>query len=151
MSDGVWPLEEVRAAATSVDFDRLVLDQIAADAGAPAAVVEVGDDPADDVGAVLAGLPVVSVAVGAGGRSWDLVLDDPGAALAGLRANPQAAVVAAQTLRRTERLGLEAERVGERIRPIRARPWPERPVSAANKSGRHPAATWPGCAYPRTL
>ena len=36
---------------------------------------------------------------------------------------------------------LEAERVGERIRFIRARPWPERPVSAANKSGKHPAAT----------
>ena len=106
MGDGVWPLEEVRAALASVDFDRLVLDQIAADAGAPAAVVDVGDDPADDVGAALAALPVVSVAVGAGGESWDLVLDDHGAALAGLRANPQAAVVAAQTLRRTERLGL---------------------------------------------
>ena len=26
--------------------------------------------------------------------------------------------------------------MGERIRPIRARPWPERPVSEANKSGR---------------
>ena len=106
VNDGVWPLEEVRAALASVDFDRLVLDQIAADAGAPTAVVDVGDDPADDVGAALAALPVVSVAVGAGGASWDLALDDPGAALAGLRANPQAAVVAAQTLRRTERLGL---------------------------------------------
>ena len=150
MNDGVWPLEEVRAAAASVDFDRLVLDQIAADAGAPAAVVEVGDDPADDVGAALAGLPVVSVAVGAGGRSWDLALDDPGAALAGLRANPQAAVVAAQTLRRTERLGLEAERVGERIRPVRARPWPERPVSAANKSGNDTAATRAAITYSRS-
>ena len=45
--------------------------------------------------------------------------------------------------------GLEAERVGERTRSIRARPWPERPVSAANKSGRHPAPTRRACPYPR--
>ena len=36
---------------------------------------------------------------------------------------------------------LEAERVGEQIRFIRARPWPERPVSEANKSGKHPVPT----------
>ena len=30
---------------------------------------------------------------------------------------------------------LEAERIGGRIGLIRARPWPERPVSAANMSG----------------
>ena len=106
MHGGVWPLEEVRAAAASVDFDRLVLDQIAASSGAPAAVVEVGDDPADDLGTALAGLPVVSVAVGAGGESWDLAVDDPGGVLDGLRANPQASVVAAQTLRRNAGLGL---------------------------------------------
>ena len=106
MHSDVWPLEEVRAAAASVDFDRLVLDQIAASAGAPAAIVDVGDDPADDLGAVLSALPVVSVAVGAGGGSWDLVVDDPGGVLDGLRANPQASVVAAQTLRRNAGLGL---------------------------------------------
>ena len=106
MHGEVWPLEEVRAAAASVDFDRLVLDQIAASAGAPAAVVDVGDDPADDLGAVLGALPVVSVAVGAGGGSWDLVVNDPGGVLDGLRANPQASVVAAQTLRRNAGLGL---------------------------------------------
>ena len=99
MHGGIWPLEEVRAAVVSVDFDRLVLDQIAASAGAPAVVVEVGDDPADDVGAALSTLPVASIALGAGGESWDLVLDDPGPALDGLRANPQASVMAAQTLR----------------------------------------------------
>ena len=44
----------------------------------------------------------------------------------------------------------EAERMGERIRPIRARPWPERPVSAANTSGRHPARRW-AWAYRRML
>ena len=99
-----WPLEEVRAAVASVDFDRLALDAIAAAAGAPAVVVDVGDDPADDVGAALAELPVVSIALGAGGESWDLVLDDPGPVLEGLRASPQAAVVAAQTLRRGSRL-----------------------------------------------
>ena len=104
--DGIWPLQELRAAAVSVDFDRLVLDQIAAEAGAPAVMVDVGDDPADDLGTALAALPVVSVAMGAGGESWDLAVDDPGPALEGLRANPQAAVVAAQTLRRTGQLGL---------------------------------------------
>lgn len=105
MRGGVWPLQEVRAVAASVDFDRLVLDQIAASAGAPVVAVEVGDDPADDVGAVLASLPVVSVAVGAGGESWDLAVDDPGPALKGMRASPQASVVAAQTLRLNAGLG----------------------------------------------
>ena len=106
MQGGVWPLEELRPAVASVDFDRLVLDQIAAAAGMPAVVVDVDDDPADDVGTALAALPVVSVAVGSGGEAWDLTLDDPGPALEGLRANPQASVVAAQTLRRNARLGL---------------------------------------------
>jgi hypothetical protein len=93
-------LEEIRAAVVSVDFDRLALDGIAAAAGVPAVVVDVGDDPADEVGSALAALPVVSVAVGSGGESWDVALEDPGPALEGLRANPQASVVAAQTLRR---------------------------------------------------
>jgi len=106
MHGGIWPLEELRSAVGSVDFDRLALDGIAAAAGVPAVVVDVGDDHADDVGGALAALPVVSVAVGAGGESWDMTLDDPGPALEGLRANPQAAVVAAQTLRRTGQLGL---------------------------------------------
>ena len=106
MHGGIWPLEEIRAAVVSVDFDRLVLDGIAAAAGVPAVVVDVGEDPADDVGIALAALPVVSVAMGAGGESWDIALDDPGPALEGLGANPQASVVAAQTLRRNARLGL---------------------------------------------
>ena len=54
MHGGIWPLEEIRSAVVSVDFDRLVLDGIAAAAGAPAVVVGVGDDPADDVGTALA-------------------------------------------------------------------------------------------------
>ena len=106
MHGGIWPLEEVRAAIDSVDFDRLAMDGIAAATGVPAVVVDVGDDPADDVGAGLATLPLVAVALGAGGQSWDLVLDDPGPALQGLRANPQASVVAAQTLRLGTRLSL---------------------------------------------
>ena len=104
MHSGIWPLEEARAAVASVDFDRLVLDGIAAAAGGPAVVVGVGDDPADDMGTALAGLPVVSIAVGAGGQSWDLALDDPDPVLEGLLANPQASVVAAQTLRLGARL-----------------------------------------------
>ena len=107
MHGGIWPLEEIRSAVVSVDFDRLVLDGIAAAIGMPAVVVDVADDPADDVGEALAALPVVSVAVGAGGESWDLALDDPGPALDGLRANPQASVVAAQTLRLGSRLSLD--------------------------------------------
>ncbi len=102
----IWPLEELTPVVGSVDFDRLVLIGIASAGGVPAVVVDVGDDTADDVGAALSALPVVSVAVGAGGETWDLALDDPGPALEGLRANPQAAVVSAQTLRRTGQLGL---------------------------------------------
>ena len=48
-------------------------------------------------------------------------------------------------------LSLEAERIGERFRFIRARPWPERPVSAANKSGRHPLAARIPLTYLRAL
>lgn len=46
---------------------------------------------------------------------------------------------------------LAAERVGELILHTWARPRPERPVSAASKSGRHKAA--PRCAitYPRAF
>ena len=106
MHGGIWPLEEVRAAIDSVDFDRLVIDGIAAAAGVPAVIVDVGDDPADDVGTALAALPVVAIALGAGGGSWDLALDDPDPALEGLQANPQASVVAAQTLRLGPRLRL---------------------------------------------
>ncbi len=47
--------------------------------------------------------------------------------------------------------GLEAERIGERFRPIRARPWPERPVSAANKSGKDTLATRLALTYLRAL
>ncbi|GEM_PF-874414 len=46
---------------------------------------------------------------------------------------------------------LEPEQAGGRILPIRARPWPERPVSAANKSGRHALWTPSGAAQPRDL
>ena len=38
---------------------------------------------------------------------------------------------------KANRSGNTTERVGGRIRSIRARPWPERPVSKANKSGKH--------------
>ena len=106
MHGGIWPLEELRSVVASVDFDRLVLDGIAAANGVPAVIVDVGDDPADDVGTALGTLPAVSVAVGTGGESWDLALSDPGPALEGLRANPHASVVAAQTLRRGTPLGL---------------------------------------------
>ncbi len=40
---------------------------------------------------------------------------------------------------------IEAEQAGTRIQPTRARPWPERPESAANKSGK-PGATDEGAA-----
>ena len=44
----------------------------------------------------------------------------------------------------------EAERAGGPTRLIRARPWPERPVSAANKSGRYPAPARDAPACSRT-
>ena len=37
------------------------------------------------------------------------------------------------------------------MQSIRARPWPERPVSAANKSGNDTAATRVTRTYPRTF
>ena len=46
---------------------------------------------------------------------------------------------------------LEAERLGARTRSIRARPWPERPVSTVNESGRHPAPKRPALTYLRSL
>ena len=97
-----WSLAEARAAAAGPDLDRIV-----GDAGAAAVAVDTGDDPADDVGRALARLPAVAVAAGAGGAAWDVVADDPGPALAGAEANPDAAVMAAQTLRRTAALSLD--------------------------------------------
>ncbi len=105
MARRVWPLEEARAAAASVDFGRLVLDGLVG-AGPPVLAVDVGIDPANDVAAALTALPVVAVAVGAGGDGWDVVTGDPEPVRAGVRAAPEAAVVAAQTLRRTARLSL---------------------------------------------
>lgn len=98
-------MDEARAAAASVDFDRLVLDGLVG-AGPPVLAVDVGIDPANDVAAALTALPVVAVAVGAGGDGWDVVTGDPEPVHAGARAAPEAAVVAAQTLRRTARLPL---------------------------------------------
>ena len=111
----VWALEEIRGASVSVDFDRLMCDVCTAESGVPAVPVAVGDDPADDVGAALAELPVVSIAVGSGGESWDLVIDDPGPAVEGVRASPRASVVAAQTLRRGAGLGLRGALVVESL------------------------------------
>ncbi len=106
MSGDAWPLDEIRPVLGSVDFDRLVLDNLAAATGTRAVVVDVGDDPSDDVGAALARLPVVAIAVGAGGESWDVVVEDPEPPLAAVRSTPMAAVVAAQTLRRSQQLDL---------------------------------------------
>ena len=106
MRGRVWTVEEARGACVSVDFDRLVLDGMTSRSGVPVAVVDVGDDPADDVGSALAALPVVSIAVGAGGKAWDIVVDDPEPVVAAVAAVPMASVVAAQTLRLRERLCL---------------------------------------------
>lgn len=96
-----WSLAEARAAAANPDLDRIVYD-----AGAAAVAVDTGDDPADDVGRALARLSAVTVAAGAGSGAWDVVTPDPAAVLAGAEANSDAAVVAAQTLRRTAALSL---------------------------------------------
>lgn len=96
-----WSLDEARAAAAGPDLDRIV-----AEAGAAAVAVDTGDDPADDVGRALTRLPAVAVAAGAASGAWDAAAADPAALLAGVEANPDAAVVAAQTLRLTAALGL---------------------------------------------
>ena len=95
-----WSLEEARRAVSDPDLDR----RIGAIHGVPAVVVTVGDEPADDIAARLARLPVVSIAAGAGGSTWDATADDPEPILAGVLASPRASVVAAQVLRSTEAL-----------------------------------------------
>ncbi len=97
-----WSLAEARTVLAGPDLDRAV-----ADGKAAAVAVATGDDPADDVGRALARLPVVAVAAGAGSDAWDVVAADPGPVLAGVEANPDASVIAAQTLRRTAVLGLD--------------------------------------------
>ena len=103
--DRLWSPSDARAACASPDFDRIVLDEIADWPALPAVFVDVGEDPCDDVASALTSLPVVAVAVGEGGDSWDLTVEDPEPIHRGLRTAPIAAVVAAQTLRGSARLG----------------------------------------------
>ncbi len=142
-SDALWESGQPVSAANKSGNDPAVTQR----AGA--------DFDGDAVAAALARMPGAPGVMGlvSGPLTWSL--------RAGSSAAPEDAVDAASDLacdrlrelaeRGVERIavletwadGVEAERTGERIRPIRARPWPERPVSAANKSGNGPAATRP--------
>lgn len=106
MRVSLWPLADARAACASPDFNRIVLDDVCDWPTLPAVFVDVGDDPADDVASALVKLPVVAVAVGSGSESWDLTVSDPEPINEGIRVSPIAAVVAAQTLRRSTNLDM---------------------------------------------
>ncbi|MCY4425201.1 MAG: isocitrate/isopropylmalate family dehydrogenase [Acidimicrobiaceae bacterium] len=83
---------------------------------------------------------------GAAGEHPGVSLDDyrPEHSIIGLRQRYDLRV----SIRNIVRVDPEAERVDERDQPRRARPWPERPVSAANKSGNNTASNDGAAARP---
>ena len=94
-----WSGAEARAAVAAPDLDR----RVGVVHDVPAVVVDLGDDDGADIAEALTALPAVAIGCGdnpAGG--WDVATTDPGPALNGVRAAPQASVVTAQVLRRTE-------------------------------------------------
>lgn len=93
-----WSGDDARAALAGPDLDRMV----GAAHGVPAVVVELGADPGDDLAAALTALPVVAIGHGSDpGAGWDIATTDPDPVIDGIVAAPSAAVVTAQTLRRT--------------------------------------------------
>lgn len=91
-----WSGRQTRAAIAAPDLDR----RLGAAYGVPALVVDVGDDPGDDLAAALAALPVVTIGHGAAaGGEWDIATTDPTEAIRGVLAAPRAAVATAQVLR----------------------------------------------------
>jgi hypothetical protein len=97
-----WTLEEAAAVAASPDLHHI----LGAAAGVPILAVDVGErtDESDELGAVLADLPIVAMAVGAGPHSsWDLAAEEPGSVIDAVLASPNASVIAAQVLRGQER------------------------------------------------
>jgi len=105
-----WSREEARAAIAAPDLDR----RLGAAIGVDALIVDLDDDPGDDLAEVLTTLPIVAIGNGSeAGAGWDIATTDPTEVSAGIDATPQAAVVTAQVLRghtaRTPREGLIAE------------------------------------------
>ena len=94
-----WTLASARDRIAALEYET----PLGAGAGLAAIIVDVGDDPADDVGSALTQLPLVAIALGAGGASWDIATDDLAPLSSGLEVAPRAAVVAAQVLRGTAR------------------------------------------------
>ncbi len=93
-----WSGDDARAALAGPDLDRV----LGAAHGVPAVVVALDDDPGDDLAAALTALPVVAIGHGSdAGAGWDIATTDPDPVIDGILAAPKAAVVTAQTLRRT--------------------------------------------------
>lgn len=97
-----WTLDESAAVAASPDLHRILGTAV----GVPILAVDVGErsDKSEQLGAVLAGLPVVAMAVGTGAHpAWDLAGPSPDNAIDAVLAFPNASVIAAQVLRGHER------------------------------------------------
>lgn len=97
-----WRFDEAAAVVASPDLHHT----LGAAAGVPVLAVDIGErtDESEQLGTILAGLPIVAVAVGAGPHpAWDLACEAPEDLIAAVLASPAAAVVAAQVLRGHER------------------------------------------------
>ncbi|MYA75230.1 MAG: enoyl-CoA hydratase/isomerase family protein [Acidimicrobiaceae bacterium] len=98
----LWSWEQARATVASPDIDRMV--GVAVDS--PVVAVELGDHDGAEIAGRLSRLPVVSVGVGSyADYAWDIRCDDPEPIIAGVLANPIAAVTTAQVLRDGESRG----------------------------------------------
>lgn len=92
----LWSWEQARATVASPDIDRMVGVAV----GSPVVAVELGDHDGAEIAGRLSRLPVVSVGVGSyADYAWDIRCDDPDPIIAGVLANPIAAVTTAQVLR----------------------------------------------------
>ncbi len=93
-----WMLDEAASVVAAPDLHHI----LGAAVGVPVLAVDVGErtDESERLGAILADLPIVAVAVGAGAHpAWDLACGAPGRVIDAVLASPGAAVVAAQVLR----------------------------------------------------
>ncbi len=105
-----WSGDEARAAIAAPDLDR----RLGAAVGVAALIVELDDDPGDDLAVALTRLPIIAIGRGPhAAAGWDIATTDPTEICAGIDAAPRAAVLAAQVLRghttRTPDAGLLVE------------------------------------------
>jgi Enoyl-CoA hydratase/isomerase len=91
-----WSGDEARAAIDAPDLDR----RLGVAVGVAALVVDLDDDPGEDLAADLTRLPIVTIGQGPhAGPGWDIATTDPAAVCAGILATPRAAVLTTQVLR----------------------------------------------------